>query len=702
MTDPTAVAPDPDLSRLPDGPVPQTTVWALRLLLPRGHAERFLKERAYQADQSLKALGFEDLDADDLSPGELRGHVRSLLGAIEQVGVDRSHEAFENANLLGEALSLCPIERELLALAVLVPGTDPLDDLLGAMYRQSARGHAATARGLAEMLGFLPREGVLALAAGAMLARSGLLKLYSEQATHLALLEISEGVAEALRQPAASVDELVDRLLPRCPEPELTRADLRHLGSRGRLVLDYVTAAVSERREGVNVCLVGPPGTGKTQLARLLGQAAGARAFEVAARDAAGEPLNRSDRFRAFLLAQSLLPRGGPALVVFDEIEDVFPDEDNPFSGGPRTIRGKAWTNRLLETNPVPAVWITNHLGRLDPAYVRRFDLVLEVPPTPRAVRRRVLAANLVGVPHSDDWLERVARDERATPADLARAARVARALLPESAEDAEATVEQALQMNLDARFGRRAAAYPHDPARFDLALLATSVPLASLVDTLRRRGRGSACLYGAPGTGKTAFAHQLAHLLERPILHRRASELLSKWLGETEQNLARMFAEARQDGAVLLLDEADSFLRDRRHAEHSWEVAQVNELLVQLEAFDGLFVAATNLLDDLDQAAFRRFDLKVRFDPLALPARLTLFERTLARFGRGLGRARRAESAAALARLEGLTPGDFRAVEGRFEVLGTKPTPVDLLRALEDELAVRRPTRGAGKVGFL
>jgi hypothetical protein len=83
----------------------------------------------------------------------------------------------------------------------------------------------------------------------------------------------------------------------------------------------------------------------------------------VAARDAAGEPLHRADRFRAYLLAEALLPRGEPALVVFDEIEDVFPDDDGLFSAGPRAMRGKAWTNRLLETNPVPAVWITNQLG---------------------------------------------------------------------------------------------------------------------------------------------------------------------------------------------------------------------------------------------------------------------------------------------------------------------------------------------------
>ena len=74
----------------------------------------------------------------------------------------------------------------------------------------------------------------------------------------------------------------------------------------------------------------------------------------------------------------------------------------------------------------------------------------------------------------------------------------------------------------------------------------------------------------------------------------RRASDLLSCWVGATEQNIARAFEEARKDDAVLLIDEADSFLQDRRGAGHSWEVTQVNEVLTQMENFEGVFIATT------------------------------------------------------------------------------------------------------------
>jgi len=71
---------------------------------------------------------------------------------------------------------------------------------------------------------------------------------------------------------------------------------------------------------------------------------------------------------------------------------------------------------------------------------------------------------------------------------------------------------------------------------------------------------------------------------------------------------------DAEREKAILFLDEADSFLRNREFANRSWEVTQVNEMLVQMENFNGIFIAATNLITNFDMAAFRRFDMKIRF----------------------------------------------------------------------------------------
>jgi SpoVK/Ycf46/Vps4 family AAA+-type ATPase len=90
---------------------------------------------------------------------------------------------------------------------------------------------------------------------------------------------------------------------------------------------------------------------------------------------------------------------------------------------------------------------------------------------------------------------------------------------------------------------------------RFDVAylILAGELNPSAIVQALDRRGRGSLCFYGPPGTGKTAFAEVLAEALDRELVARQASDLISKWVGETEQNLARLFRDAdpRMRGGV-------------------------------------------------------------------------------------------------------------------------------------------------------
>src|SRR5690606_38701722 len=117
--------------------------------------------------------------------------------------------------------------------------------------------------------------------------------------------------------------------------------------------------------------------------------------------------------------------------------------------------------------------------------------------------------------------------------------------------------------------------------------------------------------------TGKTAFGKWVADQLDKPLLLKRVSDLQSPYVGVMEQNLAAAFLEAKRDDAVLQFDEVDSFLQDRRQAGRSWELSQVNEFLTQLEAFNRLLIATTNLMDNLDQAALRRFDYKIQMDYL-------------------------------------------------------------------------------------
>ncbi|MEO6856437.1 MAG: ATP-binding protein, partial [Rhodoferax sp.] len=171
------------------------------------------------------------------------------------------------------------------------------------------------------------------------------------------------------------------------------------------------------------------------------------------------------------------------------------------------------------------------------------------------------------------------------------------------------------------------------------------------------------------------------------------------KYVGETEQKMAAMFKEAEAEKAVLLLDEADSFLQDRRGAQRTYDVTEVNEMLQGMERYRGIFVCTTNLLDRIDQAALRRFTFKIQFKPLLRSQRETMF------LVEALGgdAARWSETLhSRLAKLDQLCPGDFAAVKRQVEILDTALSPDEFMDQLEAEHRIKPEVREARGMGFM
>ena len=381
-----------------------------------------------------------------------------------------------------------------------------------------------------------------------------------------------------------------------------------------------------------------------------------------------------------------------PARVPLLSAEDFSPADDS--STG--KVLGKAAFNHLLETNPVPMVWISNEIKQIDPAYLRRFACVLEVRKPNRTVRRRIAEHAFRGLGMRDAWLDRMSDLEEASPGQVAQAARVARLLSAQAPVRLEAMAERVLGHGMRA-LGQRRSAPCADAARFDLSLLNCGADMHALVRNIARQPSAHLAFYGPPGTGKSALARHLAQAAARPLLVKRASDLLSPWVGECEQNIARAFEQATDEGALLLLDEADSFLCDRRDARARWELTETNELLAQMEQFTGMFVCTTNLMHRLDRAALRRFSLKLRFDYLEPQQVCRMLVATLKTLG--------AEPACEvqLAQAERLicaTPGDFAAVAQRFRLLGETPPAAQFICELRDELAFKQEG-GVQRMGF-
>jgi hypothetical protein len=301
--------------------------------------------------------------------------------------------------------------------------------------------------------------------------------------------------------------------------------------------------------------------------------------------------------------------------------------------------------------------------------------------------------------PLADHLVARIAQSPDVAPALLTRAASVVTALRVERPDIEAGNAIQHLVSSTLAAQGHLPLS-KHDatdgPECYDPVFVNADAELEGIAGALVAGRAGRLCLFGPPGTGKTAYGRWLAHRMDVPLHVKRASDLRSMWVGQSEKQIAAAFRDAEDDGAVLLIDEVDGFLQDRRNAGRSWEISTVNEMLTQMESFPGVFIATTNLMEGLDPASLRRFDLKVKFGFMRPGQAWALLKRTCA----SLGMTAPPETLkGTLARLDRLTPGDFATVarQHRFRPIRS---PGDLVAALVAEVALKEGPKSA--MGFV
>ena len=629
----------------------------------------------------------------ELSAGQWQ-HLRNTLererAAAKRVRGDRTARRLRR---LGREMRLSRTDIAILEF-LLRYDTQPLfEKIIDAVFdRRSARLRAVLKIGrgaLPDLLGISVGACFARFAAHAPLARSGLVLIDDGE------IELLGRLNRLVHTPGDTGVDARQLLFDPAPPGELEWSDFNHVAESRDHVERLLKGALQARQAGVNVLVYGPPGTGKTEFCRTLARRLGVTLYSVGESDEDGHEPMRGERLQELRLAQRLLGSGRDSILLFDEMEDLLSDPasmDMPYFG--RSDRGrlradgsKVFMNRLLEQTTVPTLWTSNSARWTCPTVLRRMMFALELrQPSPR-IRARIWARQLArhGIEAGDEEANSLAREYDVTPGVAAGATAAARLVDGGDIATVRRGVRSLSRLLASEKPPQQA------PARFDPALIRADVDPAALAERLAGFGprRVSLCLSGPPGTGKSALVRYLAERMGLEVVQKRASDLISMWVGKSEQQIAAAFAEARDAEHFLVFDEADSLLADRRFAQRTWEVRQVNEMLTWMESHPLPFACTTNFSPHLDPATLRRFDFKVALNYLAPEQAISAFRAFFA-----------LDPPEDVAALSGLTPGDFAVVRRKAEILDSLRDPQALAAMLRAECEAKpdRPT----EVGFL
>lgn len=458
----------------------------------------------------------------------------------------------------------------------------------------------------------------------------------------------------------------------------------------------------------VHILLYGPPGTGKSTFARSMAKTCDVKAWAVTSREGDDD----SDRRASLTACLHLAARHKGAFVLVDEAERLL-DTDTSFG---RQTKDKAWLNDFLERPGQRIIWITNQIEHIDPAVRRRFSFSIHFEKLGVKERvdiwRQILGQHRVTKRVRNEQIDMLAKNYPVEAAVVQSAVSQAKGLHT-GKKEFFAALERVLHSQITLqRNGKKPRIKPQAVSDFTLDGVSMEGSPSELMEKFRRvdaavrdnpairPGFGTMLFYGPPGTGKTALARHIAKELNRECMVKRASDLLSPYVGVAEIQVAEAFRRAESEGAVLVIDEADTFLYSRDTAQRSWETSLVNEFLTALEECRCFCVCTTNRRDTLDAAAMRRFSHKVAFTYSRHEQVQALYARLLAHICQGPLSPQQEKE---LQSLDRLTPGDFHAVRSQYDPLFVKTSDVSheiLINALAKEQALKVEER-TRRIGF-
>lgn len=473
-------------------------------------------------------------------------------------------------------------------------------------------------------------------------------------------------------------EDISNFIIGEAVKPTLTEENFSFLKKELNVCSAIITNALERKQKGINILLYGKPGTGKTEFSKLISEYP--KYSVLRTMEDGGDP-SRGMRLSTLRMTQRLLG-GTQSVLIFDEAEDVF---NRGFTEDGRSSKGS--TTKLLEDNELPVIWITNNTYDVDPAFLRRMTYCVEFKELSEETRlsiwKRVLKDNKFKV--SEEKIKELNQKYSVVPSIISNAVKTTK-LIKGTEEDFEQFLDSVACTVEKKRNVKNAD--KEDFSKYDIDLLNTDTDLKDLTDKILNSGRldFSMCLYSPPGTGKSLYCNYLGDKLGIEVIHKRVSDLVSCWVGNTEKNIREAFDEAKEKKAMLVFDEADSFFQSRSTAQHSWEVTQVNELLQCMETHKYPFMCTTNIMEGMDEASLRRFSFKVKFDYMKkeqVKTAMKLFFSLDSNFY-----------------ISGLTPGDFTNVQKKADFMKITDE-TEIVKMLQKEVDLKKDKSLQRSVGF-
>ena len=676
------------------------SLWILRIIFKLNTHKEFINNKNnFDNDYIASYLGLEkyiDMDEKEFTRNEVIQLLKKQFNNLERRTKFTSNKILtKNIKQISKLMNLNIYEEQILEFAILIHQYDILDDSLDMI------GNGLNSRNVKKMLSVIldiPIKYVVdAFESNSKFTRSAILTIFKNGTNHLKnkLEPLSDEFFDNMLNLDEDISVMLKDSIKTCDKGDLSLKDYSHISDDIDLLVPYLTNSIKTNQKGVNILLYGLPGTGKTQLAKTIAKSLKTNLFEISYSDCSDEPLDGRERLKAYKTAQALLVNK-KTILMYDEAEDIFQSNGGGFFSPPSRQRDKAWLNRVLESNTIPTIWITNNIHSIDNALVRRFDMSIEIP-IPSKNKRIQIIKNYSNNILDKQTIKNLALNENIAPALISSTAKVVSSLNTKNKTKAFTHI---LNNTLKAQGYNEIKENNSSetlPSIYNPNFINTTTNLEELTVGIKETNNARICLYGAAGTGKSAYGKYIAQTLDKPYILKKVSDLQSKWVGECEKNIAQAFKQAKDENAVLIFDEVDSFLSSRENANASWQVSQVNEMLVQMENFDGIFIATTNLMDNLDRASLRRFDLKLEFDYLNATQSWDMF----VSYAKDLGFRKPANNFKnKIENLIYLTPGDFATVVRQNKFRPIKNVK-DLIIRLENEIEVKN-INNSTKMGFI